>query len=123
MATNVISDDDVDRAINVFNELTIVYDGAQMSEIGRLVHNDNFHEAMVQVVEATMLDQTFEGYVKIPVDKAKAKARSSKEYVAAIRKAAMAKGELAAARLRVEAAKNVIEIWRSQQANNRKGNL
>jgi hypothetical protein len=121
--TDVISDDDVDRAISVFNDLTVVQQGAQMSEIGRLVHNDNLYEAMVGVTEATMFDQVAEAYQKMPVDKMKAKARSSKEYIAAIKKAAMAKGELAAARMRVTAATNVIEIWRTQCSNNRKGHF
>jgi hypothetical protein len=121
--TDVISDDDVDRAIGVFNDLTVVRLGAELSEIGRLVHNDNLYDAMVGVTEATMIDHTAEGYVKITDTKMKAKARSSKEYIAAIKKAAVAKGMLAQARMSVEAAKNVIEIWRSQQANNRKGHL
>lgn len=121
--SDVIDDRDLERAICVFNDLTVVQQGAELSEIGRLVHNDNFHEEMLKVVEATMMDTIFEGYQKIPVDKAKAKARSSKEYVAAIKKSAVAKGMLAQARLSVEAAKNVIEIWRTQQANNRKGHL
>jgi hypothetical protein len=123
MARNVVSDQDVELAISTFNELTVIPHGAQMSEIGRLIHNDNLFEAMVGVTESTMANQIADENQKLPVDKIKHKARASKEYLAAVRKAAMAKGELGAARLRVVAATNMIEIWRSQSANNRKGHL
>jgi hypothetical protein len=123
MTRDIVSDRDVELAISTFDKLTVVQQGAQMSEIGRLIHNDNFFDAMVGVTEATMIDQTAEAYLKITDTKMKAKARSSKEYIEAIKKAARAKGELGAARMRVVAATNVIEIWRSQCANNRRGNI
>lgn len=123
MSRDIVSDRDVEMAISTFNDLTVIPHGSQMSEIGRLIHNDNLFEAMVGVTESTMADQIADENQKMPVDKIKHKARASKEYLAAVKKAAMAKGELGAARLRVVAATNVIEIWRSQSANNRKGHL
>jgi hypothetical protein len=121
--TEIVSDRDVELAIQEFNTLTVVPQGATMSEIGRLIHNKNFFEAMIPAVEAQLADAISEGYQKMPVDKIKWKARASKEFVEALRKAARAEGELGAARLRITAASNVIEIWRTQNANNRRGNL
>ena len=121
--SDIVTDRDVERAIGVFNELTVIQQGAQMSEIGRLIHNDNLYEAMVGVTEATMADQFANENPKLPVDKVKAKARSSKEYIDAIKKASRAKGELGSARMRVTAASNIVEIWRTQCSNNRKGHL
>jgi len=113
--TEIISDRDIERAIHAYNEAEAV--------IGDLIFNKNFTEAMVQAVEAQLADAISEGYQKIPIDKIKWKARASKEFIDAIRKAAVAEAELGRVRLQLKAAENVIEIWRTQNANNRKGHL
>jgi hypothetical protein len=113
--TDIISDHDVERAIHVYNEMDAV--------IGDLIHNKNLTEALVQVAEARIADAISEGYQKMPIDKIKWKARASKEFTDALKAAARADGELGAARLRIRAAENVIEIWRTQQANNRRAHL
>jgi hypothetical protein len=78
---------------------------------------------MILAIEAALADAIAEGYLKMPNDKIKWKARASKEYKEAITKAAFAAGELGAAKLKVTAAESVIRIWQTQNANNRKGHL
>jgi hypothetical protein len=121
--SNVVSDRDVEIAISTYNELTLEQGPGELSEIGRLVHNDNLFSALVGVVEAELADRIGAGDQKLAADKIKWKARSSVDYRKALVKAARAAGELASARLRVRAAENVIEIWRSQSANNRRGHI
>jgi hypothetical protein len=120
---DLISERDMELAINTYNDLTLEHPDGGMSEIARLIHNANLFEAMVPAVEAQLADAISEGYQKMPIDKIKWKARASKEYGDALKKAARAAGELGAARLRLKAAENVIEIWRTQNANNRKGHF
>lgn len=120
---DIVSDRDVSLAINTYNELTLEPPDGGLSEIGRLVHNDNLFSALVVAVEAELADQFGSADPKLAADKLKWKARAAADYRKALVKAARAAGELASARLRVRAAENVIEIWRTQNANNRRGHL
>lgn len=120
--SNIVTDRDVERALGTFSDLTAPrQDGS--TEIGVLIRNDNFYAALVPVAEAKLAEVISDNEPKLAADKVKWKARASAEYHKAIGQAARAAGELGSARLRLKWAENVIEIWRSQGANNRRGNL
>ena len=123
MARDIVTDQDVEMALGTYNELTVVRHGEEMSEMARLIHNDNLFSALVSVYEARLADQISTEDPKLAADKVKWKARRHPEFQKILVKAAKAAGELGAARLRIRAAENVIEIWRSQSANNRRGHL
>jgi hypothetical protein len=120
--SDIVTDRDVERALGVFSDLTAPrHDGS--TEIGILIRNNNFYEALVPVAEAKLAEAISSREPKLAADKIKWQARASSEFHKAIGQAARAAGELGSARLRLKWAENVIEIWRSQGANNRRGHM
>lgn len=120
--SQVVTDRDVERALGVYDDLTVERQGG-MSEIARLVHNDNLFTALAPVVEAKIADDISTAEPKLAADKVKWKARAHQDYRKALMQAARAAGELANARLRLKGAENTIDVWRTQNANNRRGHV
>jgi hypothetical protein len=119
---DIVTDRDVERALHVFSDLTAPrQDGS--TEIGVLIRNNNLYAALVAVAEAKIAETISASDPKLAADKIKWRSRASPEYHKALVLAARAEGELGSARLRLKGAENIIEIWRSQSANNRRGHM